>query len=754
MMRVSQRAMWPALFLSLLIAASVSADEPAERTSFQTGRAFDPRIQLGSDVAMVYGIDPGLPDRIATWRAQGYRIHVMTGVSWGQYQDYLYGRFDGVNHEDEAQTDRRGNKISHGGDVYYMAPGENYGKFLCVGVQRALDAGAEAIHLEEPEFWVRGGYSEGFKRAWKAEYGEDWAPPHESVDASWRSAQLKYRLYGRALKQVFEYVKDYNSRTGRNVKCYVPTHSLINYAKWGIVSPESSLLDVGADGYIAQVWTGTARSSNLYQGQERERTFETAFLEYGQMASLTSSTGARVWFLNDPIEDDPNHSWTDYRTNFHSTLVASLLWPAVAHYEVMPWPERVMTGKYPATEGPRRRRSDRDASRVEIPPAYATELMTLITSQNDMNWPDTTWEHAGAPTGIGVLVSDSLMLERGDPTPSDPHLGSFFGLAMPLVKHGLPAQPVQLETIGRPGALDPYRVLVLTYEGQKPLTPAPHETLAEWVRKGGSLVVVDADRDPYNAVRAWWNDPSREPGAKVYATPREHLFERLGIPSELPGGSEAEAGMVHRVGLGAVVVASQSPAALSRQKDGGEAVRSLVRRACEATGVEYRESNALVMRRGPYVIGAAMDESIDSAPPVIVTGRFINLLDAGLPVISQIELKPGDRALVRDLDHPASRPGNEPKILASAFRPRDVQFDTAAGVFRFRAVGPDRVEAVARIAWPDVRADPASGSVDGATLDDFTWDAASRTVLLRFASEARGRALEIRESAPHASPKS
>jgi hypothetical protein len=34
----------------------------------------------------------------------------------------------------------------------------------------------------------------------------------------------------------------------------VATHSLINYAQWQIVSPESSLLNVGADEYIAQVW--------------------------------------------------------------------------------------------------------------------------------------------------------------------------------------------------------------------------------------------------------------------------------------------------------------------------------------------------------------------------------------------------------------------------------------------------------------------------------------------------------------------
>ena len=40
--------------------------------------------------------------------------------------------------KDDAE--RNGHKVSHGGDVYYMCPGENFGKFLCVGVQRALEA--------------------------------------------------------------------------------------------------------------------------------------------------------------------------------------------------------------------------------------------------------------------------------------------------------------------------------------------------------------------------------------------------------------------------------------------------------------------------------------------------------------------------------------------------------------------------------------------------------------------------------------
>ena len=180
---------------------------------------------------------------------------------------------------------------------------------------------------------------------------------------------LKYYLYRRALKQVFDFVKAENARTGRQVKCYVPTHSLINYAHWKIVSPESSLIEVGADGFIAQVWTGTARTPNVYRGDRRERTFEAAFLEYGAMMNVVQAGGGRVWFLNDPIEDNPDHSWEDYRTNWESTLTASLLWPQVWRYEVMPWPERIFHGRYPTVDRatPQARASGWPASRSRRP---------------------------------------------------------------------------------------------------------------------------------------------------------------------------------------------------------------------------------------------------------------------------------------------------------------------------------------------------------------------------------------------------
>ena len=128
---------------------------------------------------------------------------------------------------------------------------------------------------------MRAGYSAGFKREWKAYYKEDWQPPHSSPDAQYRASQLKYYLYRRALKQIFDFVHAYNKQTGKHVRCYVPTHSLINYAQWNIVSPESSLMQVGADGYIAQTWTGTARTPNMYgdncaSGRLKRRFWNTA----------------------------------------------------------------------------------------------------------------------------------------------------------------------------------------------------------------------------------------------------------------------------------------------------------------------------------------------------------------------------------------------------------------------------------------------------------------------------------------------
>ncbi len=688
-------------------------DQSLERTCFQTGRPYSDRLDLRADVAIVYGIGSDMPSRVESWRSRGYRVHLMTGVAWGEYQDYLYGRFDGVNHEDEVQTEQSGNKIGHGGDVYYMSPGADYGKYLAAGVRKALDSGVEAVHLEEPEFWVRGGYGAGFKREWKAYYGEDWQPPDSSVDARWRASKLMYYLYRRALQQVFDSVLKYNREHHTSVRCYVPTHSLPNYAHWRIVSPESSLARLkGCDGYIAQVWTGTARTPNVYRGVKKERTFETAFLEYGAMQNLVRATGRRVWYLADPVEDDPNHDWGDYRRNWQATLAASLLQPEVWRYEVMPWPERIWTGAYPSEGDP--------SKRVGISSDYATELQVVINALKNMRQRQVRWD-AGT-RGIGVAVSDSLMFERGDPTPSDGDMSHFYGLAMPFVKRGMPVQPIQLENVNLPGYLDSTRLLLISYQGMKPLGPEAHEAIAAWVKKGGLLMFVDRDDDPYLGVREWWNT-----GGRHYKTPREHLFELLGLDRDAPEGE-------YKVGLGAVSVVRRDPSDFARDPRGDQKLVAKARSLAELHHLPWEESNHLVLRRGPYVVAASLDESTGS--PLSLQGHFVDLFDPELRAKDGVELAPGTQRLLVDLDRLPARSASVIGCSASV--------DGVLAKTKSWSATLEGVSATPCLLTLKVPGEPSSVKLDGHPVATAEYDPQFHRLAVRFENTAKPRRVEIR----------
>jgi hypothetical protein len=341
--------------------------------------------------------------------------------------------------------------------------------------------------------------------------------------------------------------------------------------------------------------------------------------------------------------------------------------------------------------------------------------------QKDVEWDCGT-------RGVGVVVSDTMMFQRGDPEPSDPDLGSFYGLAMPLVKHGIPAVPVQLENATIPGALKDHRVLLMTYEGMKPMKPDVHVALAAWVRQGGALIFVDDDRDPYNAVKSWWNDPANGMG---YRRPREHLFEQLGLAKDVGSGAR-------KVGRGWFLHDTTSPAALSRRQGGADRVRQLVRQACAAIGLEYRETNYLALRRGPYVVAAGLDESIEGAAHPL-RGRFLNLFDPRLAIVDGVAIEPGSRHLLLDVDR-ARRP--RPSVLASACKVLGAE-NAPDGTFRFFAEGPDKIEAVIRVALPSA---PAGVRVDDQPLaaGAWSWDAESRTVVLRFPNAADGRWVAIK----------
>jgi len=356
------------------------------KTTFQTARAWRETIDNRADAVMVYGVGGNPSDRsrrvsfeerVRSWRERGYKAHFMTGIAWGEYQDYFTGQWDGEWHLDEGQVQQNGDTIWHGHMVPYIVPSDNYLKYIKERhVKRVIDAGIDAIFMEEPEFWARAGYSESFKREWKKYYGFDWRPQHESPENTWLANKLKYELYYKALNEVFTYAKEYGREKGMDVKCYVPTHSLVNYSQWSIVSPEASLASLDCvDGYIAQVWTGTSREPNYYNGEARERVFETAYLEYGSMESMTAPTGRKMFFLTDPIEDRAK-DWDDYKRNYQATFTAQLLYPNIADFEIMPWPERIYEGLY--------RVSANSHERSHIPRHYSMQMQVMVNSLNKM----------------------------------------------------------------------------------------------------------------------------------------------------------------------------------------------------------------------------------------------------------------------------------------------------------------------------------------------------------------------------------
>jgi hypothetical protein len=718
----------------------------SEWTGFQESRPYGPKYDLRTDFVMVYGISNDLPERIEGWRKAGYTIHLMTGVSWGEYQDYLYGRFDGREHWDEAQMDRSGNHLLHGKDVPYMVPTIAFAEYLASHIKRAIDFGAEAIHLEEPEFWAASGYSEAFKREWLNYYGEDWIPPHSSPDAQYRASKLKAAMYYRALDRLCSQMKEYSLVTyGRTVRFYVPTHSLINYTQWRIISPEALLVSMpGCDGFIAQIWTGTARTPNVYKGLRRERTFETAYLEYGIMQELTRGTGREMWFLHDPIEDNPRYSWSDYRKNYRSTVVASLLHPEVKQYEVCPWPRRVFEGSYPTEDG---------KGKEMIPGDYATVLLTVMNVLRDMHNHEEVAKEDDYTSGIGLCLSNSAMYQRGDVVSEGEQEGevvkydgttttealsdeqkelldwsAFYGLALPLVKSGIPLRPVQLDNILTfPGYLDGYRVLLLSYEFMKPEHPGIHQAIGQWVREGGILIYVGDGMDPYHSVREWWN---RENSRRSYARPEEHLFESLGLNRNPEEGE-------YPVGSGAVLFFKESPAVLSRSDDGAELVKRAVRRSLEIRGesVEYKESASLHIRRGPYVITHVLDET-DAEGSVTLQGLFVDLFEPSLPVMHSVEIKAGEDSLLFDLNY-SNKVQEESSILVSSSRIRDEVMN--ANQISFVSESPSDITVSTRLRVPG---EPRSVTA-GASTASFEYDVDSGTVLIRYPGVPEGIAVNV-----------
>ena len=687
------------------------------KTTFQTASHWKPTIDVRSDAVMIYGTgnrpQMSFQERVESWRKHGYTTHFMTGIAWGGYSDYFLGKWDGKPHMDEGQKDMKGDTILHNPGTPYIVPTLNYLKYFKeTQIKPVIDAGIREIFLEEPEFWAYAGYSESFKREWQEYYGFPWRAQHLSAENTYLSNKLKYHLYYRALNEAFTYAKEYGREKGMDVRCYVPTHSLINYSMWHIVSPEASLASMkNCDGYIAQVWTGTSRVPNYFNGKRKERVFETAFLEYGSMESMTRPTGRKMFFLTDPIED-ARKDWVDYKKNYQATFTAQLLYPQIADYEVMPWPDRIYEGLYQV--------SANSEEKARIPRFYSTQMQIMVNTLNSM---PLSKNKVSGNQGISVLMANSLMFQRSlEPVEGyvDPQFSNFFGLALPLLKRGVPVSITHLENSGYADTWKDVKVLLMTYSNMKPLDPKAHQDLADWVKQGGIIVYSGRDNDPYQNVLEWWNQ-----NGNTYTAPSQHLFQLMGMPEKAEEG-------VYSYGKGKVYVVRQDPKEFVMQADGDQAILKVIEQAYGK--LDYK--NHFYLERGPYVMVAVVDENAISNEPLTLKGNYIDLFDPNLPCLKEKVVNPDEQAFLFNIDAISKK--KQPQVLASASR----QYDEKIGKrsYSFVAKSPAETNNVMRILLPK---EPKDIQV---SCKEFTqaWDKDTHTLLLMFENNPDGVQVAIK----------
>ena len=723
------------LTLVFLVAVSVAAFGASNKettipyTSFQTPTGYRADNDIRTDAVIVYS---DAADRITSWKDNGY--HVQTMYGFRTRDDYI------KNHPDEVQARSDGTMHTCGPGSYYMVPTSSRIDAAVKFFTNAINNGTSAVIPEEPEFFSTTGYSQSFKTAWEEHYNEPWQDQESSVEARYKSEQLKAKLQCDMIKAIL----DSAERQDSDVRRMLAFHSPVNYASWGIISPHHQLISIPSlQEVIGQVWTGTARTACKYAGVAAERTFENAFLEYSSLDNLMRGTGKRLWFLMDPLEDNPDRTMADYHTNYEKTVVASLMFPAVDAYEVMPWPTRIY-------------------GRVDD--EFAIQIGSIINALGDMHNQKTALFDTGT-RGMGTFVADSMAWQRGAPDPSS--FDSFYGITLPLIMKGIPIQVAQLERTPEKDYLKPYKVLFVSHDILKPMKPAYNQALADWVKQGGVLVYFGGT-DAYNAAPEWWTQ-------KGYGSPQADLYLRLGVsaplrsvvrdasggkgttvlrdvssgltnayasfevPPEFPltlcgvekGGlyhAEGESGSVvfeHEVGKGALIHAGISPAYFASSPEAADMLRAIAGWACSKAGVAYEEQQRIGIRRGKYVAMRTFDGKKE------LKGRYVDLFDPKLPVIQDPAI--GEQAVALYCDVTAEFSG-APKLLYSSSKVEDKHETTDA--VTLHVSGPLKTKGVARVYT-------AGRSPKSVAPEDVRVEEGADTILLTYDNKPESVRIEI-----------
>lgn len=696
---------------------------------FFSGIGYNPKYDIKADFKSRGG-------QLEKWRSKGYRTLYGTGVRSFNVP-YINGDWDGRKHFEDIQKAAEqdiawngsalgwfrvpvGKYVAltypHRFGVYYIVPTNDWINYRSEEIIEAIDKlNVQGIELDEPEFWNRAGYSEGFKECWRVYYKEDWQDPNASENARWKAEKLKANLLLEFISKVFQRVKEKHPE----IECIVNPHSPFNYAEGfairslygGITSVLGKLIKAsGIDGVLGEVWSDTIRTPILYNGNPSVEPFLHSYLDRSYFRNLTFNK-FRLYHLLDPKSDDPKFNWDTYRRWFEQDILAAFI--TGGENFLVAWPERIFLTYWPPAG--------------ETPDSYKTVFMAMMSICRDM---------PGYPlakfSSIGVPITDTIMWQRGKPGKN--YIDGFYALTLPILTQGVGIEVFPLERTCQRDYLNKFRVLLVSFELWNPQNKEYVDALVEWVKNGGFLIYFGgASFEEVEGI--WWKEEG-------YNNAQEYLFAKLGItPSparDIPFQEVNLASPLHKFlgknifknlgsshgisvaaeltqlktgdflipprllsfsvkeikelgvtlnkdlisfekvyGKGKLIYVGISPDYLAYGKWGEELVRGFLEYACKFAKIDYPSSDCIDIKRGPYRFVYAFNS-------LSLRGRFIDLLNDKFPVVYEKRLGPKEYTIFLEIPEVYS---SVPQLLFSTSKVSNKCFKD--NLYSFNVEGPE-----------------------------------------------------------------
>ncbi len=693
------------------------------RTTFQASVSYAPVHAIPTDSVMVYGDSASA---FKAWDGSGaYTIDMMIAINRASLS-YVEQDKDRAK---DIQTTASGDYLVHStGGAYYMVPTPRWTEYIW----KMLDGIAKTYHpdmiaVEEPEMWHSSGYSEGFKAEWKTYYGEDWQDPASSPEAGFKSMRLKTYLFERLLKDISERMK----KNYPDIKLVIATHSTVNYNAWSITAGVNHYLALGVlSGVIGQTWSDTVRSTFQYAGYSMRDEYANAYVEY--ISYVDSVSHELFYALADPMSDG-GYPEEEARFMYRQTLAAQLMVPEIQRFEVLPWVNRAFTS---------------------VSADYKSIQMGIYNMLNDLSGKDVRIE-AGTP-GITYLLSDSVSWIQTGNDWANPSSAGVYGLTMPLVYSGIPVKMAAMDQLTDPQQLSNVSVLIVSYDNQLPDREEINQAIADWVKKGGTVLVATGHTAYWDMQGQSWSEAG---------SPLNDLINRLGL-SGLKVKTDTISGVLHwdaetsfdlpdkkllyvygnytntfegqtktvmtfdgkavaideAVGEGHIIICGLPSSYFTSSVFAADLLRALTEYALKYTPFKFVETNLVTARRGNYVLAHALD-SFDT-----VEGKYIDLFTPQLKIKEDVDISGGDSAILLDIS------GLDLSVPRLAFTQGtltgDVEESSEKTVFSIH--GPDGTILNSRLIAPNgLYPQTVTASKGGASVVvNKEWDAQTNSLLV------------------------